>query len=194
MVLSAGDLQRALAVLHSVAAEARLERLPPVGALIETPPAVFTIGEILKHVDFVNVGTNDLTQYVLAADRNALEMFEDCSTLHPAVLRAVKAVVQAAAAAKRPLCVCGEAAGDPIVARLLVGLGVRQLSMSPALAPRMRQVLRASSCAELERLAQRALDCEDPDEVRKVLDGLDEEFRLQGAAPPAARPASAAES
>lgn len=180
MVLGAGDLQRALAVLRSVAAEAGLEKLPPVGALIETPSAVFTIGEIVRHVDFVSIGTNDLTQYVLAADRNSLEMFEDCSILHPAVLRAVKAVVQAAAAAKRPLCVCGEAAGDPVVARLLVGLGVRELSMSPALAPRVRQLLRGASCAELERFAQEAVECESPEAVRQTLDRLDRKGSPQG--------------
>lgn len=195
MVLGAGDLQRALAVLRSVAAEAGLERLPPVGALVETPSAVFTIAEITRHVDFLSIGTNDLTQYVLAADRNALEMFEDCSILHPAVLRAVKTVVQAAAAARRPVCVCGEAAGDPAVARLLVGLGVRELSMSPALAPRVRQVLRASVCAELERLAQRALDCDDPDGVRKLLHGgISGELPSPGTVPPTARPASPVQS
>ncbi|WP_333843971.1 phosphoenolpyruvate--protein phosphotransferase [Pelomicrobium sp.] len=195
MVLGAGDLQRALAVLRSVAAEVGLERLPPVGALVETPSAVFTIAEITRHVDFLSIGTNDLTQYVLAADRNALEMFEDCSILHPAVLRAVKTVVQAAAAARRPVCVCGEAAGDPAVARLLVGLGVRELSMSPALAPRVRQLLRASVCAELEHLAQRALDCDDPDGVRKLLHGgISGELPSPGTVPPTARPASPVQS
>lgn len=182
MVLGASDLDRALRLLHATADELGVRELPPVGALVETPSAVFAMNEILARVDFVSIGTNDLTQFVLAADRNAVALMDDYTVLHPSVLRAIHAVAAAAAAAARPVSVCGEAASDPRVARLLVGLGIRELSMSPVAAARVRYALRHARCDELHRLAASALACETPNEVRALVaesaDTRPETFRI----------------
>jgi phosphoenolpyruvate-protein phosphotransferase len=157
MVLGCADLQHARAIIQDVAGKEGIPHLPPVGTLVETPAAVFAIDEILAASDFVSIGTNDLTQFILAADRNALAMIDDYTVLHPSVLRAVQRVIKAADAAGKPATICGEAAADPGVACLLVGLGARRLSMSPVTAARVRFALRASYQHSLEQLAQAAL-------------------------------------
>lgn len=169
MVLGGGDLSQAIAALHEAADGLGVRQLPPVGAMVETPSSVFTIDEIARQSDFVSIGTNDLTQFILAADRNALEVHEDYSPLHPAVLRAIRQVVEAANRHGKPVCVCGEAAADPATACLLVGLGVRELSMNPVAAPRVRQTLRETRLSDLETLAREALACESPTVVRAKL-------------------------
>ena len=106
---------------------------PRIGAMIETPAALFALEEILEVADFVAIGTNDLTEYMLATDRDAADLTEECTPMHPAVLRAIKQVIEVAGAKHRPVCVCGEEAGDADFACLLAGLGIRELSMSPLL-------------------------------------------------------------
>jgi len=172
MVLGSHDLRQATDVLQQICREEGFFHPLKIGAMVETPSAVFTIAEILEAVDFVSVGTNDLTQFVLAADRNALDLLEDYSALHPAMLRAMKEVVGCAAAKGKPVSVCGEAAADPATACLLVGLGVRVLSMSPASAARVRQSLRRSRLSELERLALKALAMEDPSQIDRLVAGF----------------------
>ncbi|NIR31843.1 MAG: phosphoenolpyruvate--protein phosphotransferase [Gammaproteobacteria bacterium] len=174
MVLGGVDLGRALDVLRETARAAGAARLPPAGALIETPSAVFAVPEIVERADFLSIGTNDLTQFVLAADRNALTMMDDYTVLHPSVLRAIHTVVRAATDAGRPVSVCGEAAGDPAVACLLVGLGVRELSMSPVAAARVRFALQHVPSTALAEVASGALRCESPDAVRALLGELRE--------------------
>jgi len=172
MVLGSHDLRQASALLEAICREEGLSRPVKVGAMVETPSAVFTISDILEMVDFVSIGTNDLTQFVLAADRNALDLVEDYSALHPAMLRAVREVVRAAAATGKAVSVCGEAGADPGTACLLVGLGVRTLSMSPVSAARVRRLLRQKTCSELERLAQTALAMEDPRQIESLVAGF----------------------
>jgi phosphoenolpyruvate-protein kinase (PTS system EI component) len=169
MVLGEGDLREAIAQVHLAAAEEGLTHLPRIGAMIETPSALFSLPQILRQVDFVSIGTNDLTQFMLAADRNAVQLAEDYSVLHPAVLRAVRHVVEACRDADREVSVCGEAAGDAETAGLLVGLGVRRLSMSPLRAAAVRYHLRCARLDELQTLAERALASESAAEVRRLL-------------------------
>jgi len=157
MVLGGADLQHALSIIQDVAEKEGLPELPPIGTVIETPAAVFAIEEILAACDFVSIGTNDLTQFILAADRNALAMIDDYTVLHPSVLRAVNRVIEAADTVGKPVSVCGEAAADPRVACLLIGLGARRLSMSPVSAARVRYAVRASYQSSLQSLAQAAL-------------------------------------
>ena len=158
MVLGHTDLQHAMSIIRDVAGNDGISNLPPIGTLVETPSAVFTIEEILATCDFISIGTNDLTQFMLAADRNALAMIDDYTVLHPSVLRAVYRVIGAANAAGKPVTVCGEAAADPRVACLLIGLGARKLSMSPVSAAQVRYAVRASHLKTLESLAQVALN------------------------------------
>jgi phosphoenolpyruvate-protein kinase (PTS system EI component) len=157
MVIGRADLREALSIIRALATEEGIRELPPIGALVETPSAVFAIEEILADVAFVSIGTNDLTQFILAVDRNALALIDDYTVLHPSVLRAVHRVIEASDAAGRPVTVCGEAAADPRVACLLVGLGVRALSMSPVSSARVRYALRAACADGLAAVARSAL-------------------------------------
>jgi phosphoenolpyruvate-protein phosphotransferase len=173
MVLGGADLTQAITIIREVATEEGISELPPIGTLVETPAAVFAIVEILAASDFISIGTNDLTQFILAADRNSLAMIDDYTVLHPSVLRAIHRVIEAADAAGKPVAVCGEAAADPRVACLLAGLGVRRLSMSPLSAARVRYALRASHQSSLESLAQAALASDSAARVTDILtDGL----------------------
>jgi phosphoenolpyruvate-protein phosphotransferase len=149
-----------VASLHELWAESTIG-LPDVsvgiGAMIEVPSAALLADELLRELDFASIGTNDLLQYVLAADRGdpALSRFHDA--LHPAHLRLIDQVARAAARTGRGLSVCGEMAADPIGAALLVGLGIRELSMVPAAMRGVRAMIRATPHAALAELAANAL-------------------------------------
>jgi phosphoenolpyruvate-protein phosphotransferase len=169
MVLGGADVREAKACLAHASGRVAGAASVQIGAMIETPAAVFLIDEILAEVDFVSLGTNDLTQLVLAADRDAIDLLEGYSLLHPAVLRAIRRVVEAARAGGRRVSVCGESAGDPATALLLVGLGVYELSMSPRRAARVRHAIRSFPRSDLEGLAREALGASS---IREVTDGL----------------------
>jgi len=170
MVLEEEDLRRAVEHFEQVSREEAGELDVAIGAMIETPSALFDLPAILDVADFLSIGTNDLVQFMLAADRNALDMMAAVSVLHPSVLRAIRAVVEAAGDAGKPVCVCGEAAGDPRVACLLVGLGIRQLSMSPVRAAKVRQAIRSHRATELDELAQEKLRCRSEKEALVLID------------------------
>jgi phosphoenolpyruvate-protein phosphotransferase len=169
MVLGDSDLREATARLRAVRDELAGGHRIEVGAMIETPAAVFLIDQILDEVEFVSLGTNDLTQFVLAADRDAVDLLDGYSALHPSVLRAVARVVEAARDRGRHVSVCGETAGDPATAALLVGLGVRELSMSPRRAARVRHTLLCIECGQAESLASAALACRTSRDVTLLL-------------------------
>lgn len=157
MVTGWWEVKEALELVQAVSEEEKLERPVPVGAMIETPAAVFALPEILGCVDFISIGCNDLSQYMLACERTHYNHGIGETTLHPSLLRAVNQIVTAANQANRPVCVCGEAASDPVLAAVFTGLGVRELSVSPARAPIIRYALRHLSLAEAKRLADHAL-------------------------------------
>jgi phosphoenolpyruvate-protein kinase (PTS system EI component) len=172
MVLGHADLRHAISIIEEVAREESVNSLPPIGTLVETPSAVFSIDDILAITDFVSIGTNDLTQFMLAADRNALALIDDYTVLHPSVLRAVRRVIEAADAAGKPATVCGEAAADPRVACLLAGMGARILSMSPVTAARVRIAVRNSDITSLQELAKTALNSDSAQTVSAMATAL----------------------
>ncbi|MBV8136258.1 MAG: phosphoenolpyruvate--protein phosphotransferase [Deltaproteobacteria bacterium] len=169
MVLGAADFGAARSIIEKLARDEHLRERPKIGAMIETPAAVLTIHDILDVADFASIGTNDLTQFILAADRNAFDVIEHHTVLHPAVLRAIKLVAEAGEKAGKAISVCGEAAANPAVAGLLIGLGIRQLSMSPAASAWVRQRIRTLDSREAETLAERALKCTDAELVRMAI-------------------------
>jgi phosphotransferase system enzyme I (PtsI) len=173
MVVGPHDLACACAALDHAMDELGARQRPPVGAMIEIPAALFALEKIIHMVDFVAIGTNDLTQYLLALDRDAAELSAECTPWHPLVLRAIRQVIEAAATAGRPVCVCGEDAGDPDFAYLLVALGVRELSVNFGGIPSVRAAVRTIDCRETQELAHQALACNTPAEVRALL----QEFR-----------------
>lgn len=173
MVLGGGDLQQGIDHLRAAAKQVGIEQLPAVGAMIETPAALFALPDILRLVQFVSVGTNDLTQLMLAVDRGASELADDYSVLHPSILRAIRQVVEMGKSAGREVCVCGESAGDADAAALLVGLGVTELSMSPLRAAAVRHRLRSLEYHRLSELATKALAAPSVHEVRSLLHSID---------------------
>ena len=172
MVIGGDDFAQAIATVERVANQLGVLRRPPIGAMIETPAALYALDEILELADFVSLGTNDLTQYMLAVDRDLAEGTDDCTAMHPAVLRAIKQVVEAADKRECPVCVCGEEAADPDFACLLVGLGIRELSMTPARAATVRHSLRKIACHEAFEVANSALECQTAQQVREFLQQL----------------------
>jgi phosphoenolpyruvate-protein kinase (PTS system EI component) len=140
-----------------------------LGIMIEVPAAALTAPHLAQEADFFSIGTNDLTQYTLAADRGNERVAALADPLHPAVLRLIASAAEAASARGAWTGVCGELAGEPRAAALLLGLGVRELSMSPPAIPLVKEAIREITLASAETLAARALGCATADEVRSLL-------------------------
>ena len=166
------SLQEVLA-LRSVCERIRAELDAPVvrlGIMVEVPSAAIMADVLAPHVDFFSIGTNDLTQYALAIDRQHPDLAAEADSLHPAVLRLIRATVEGARKHDRWVGVCGGIAGDPFGAALLAGLGVDELSMTPRDIPAVKARLRSADHADLRALADKALALETADQVRR-LDG-----------------------
>ncbi|WP_370558170.1 phosphoenolpyruvate--protein phosphotransferase [Edwardsiella tarda] len=141
---------------------------PRVGVMLEVPALAYMLPELATRVDFISVGTNDLTQYLLAVDRNNTRVAALYDGLHPAMLRLLQQVVRECNTLALPVSVCGEMAGDPMGALLLVGLGFRQLSMNGHSVPRIKYLLRHLDLADMERLAARMVATHSSTEVRHL--------------------------
>lgn len=137
-----------------------------IGVMIEVPSMVFMMGHLASRVDFISVGTNDLTQYLLAVDRNNTRVASLYDSLHPAMLRALNHIAQEAERHGIDLCLCGEMAGDPMCVALLVGMGYRHLSMNGRSVARVKYLLRHISLEEVQLLSQRSLEAQLATEVR----------------------------
>lgn len=145
--------------------------LQTAGAMIEVPAAALRARSILASVDFVSIGTNDLSQYTLAADRMNGELADLLDPWQPAVLELVARVAAAGRDLGKPVGVCGEAASDPLLACVFAGMGITSLSMSAPSVPAVRAALAANTMADCERLAQLALDAADAESARKAVAG-----------------------
>ncbi|HKM97605.1 MAG TPA: phosphoenolpyruvate--protein phosphotransferase [Buttiauxella sp.] len=137
-----------------------------IGIMVEVPSMVFMLGHLASRVDFISVGTNDLTQYLLAVDRNNTRVASLYDSLHPAMLRALNHIAKEAERNGIDLCLCGEMAGDPMCVALLIGLGYRHLSMNGRSVARVKYLLRHISLDEVQILAQRSLEAQLATEVR----------------------------
>jgi len=142
----------------------------PLGAMIEVPSAAVLTAVLAKEVDFFSLGTNDLVQYVLAADREDASVGDYYQPLHPAVLRVIRFVADAARTAGRPLSICGEMAGDPAYTELLLGLGLREFSVAPGEILEVKNAIRAATLADAETLATAALALGSTAEVAELLE------------------------
>ena len=169
MVMGVADLRKACNLVDEVLETEHFAKRPPIGAMIETPAAVFDIQEIVKVVDFVSIGTNDLAHFILASDRQSQESSGVHSFLHPCVLRATEQVVRATLNQGVGLTVCGEAAGNPVAACLLVGMGVRDLSMNPFYAARVCHVLGQLNLEQMEVVVRDALSATTPEDVQQIV-------------------------
>ena len=169
MVIGGDDLAQAVAAVDRAVEQLDAFRRPTVGAMIETPAALFALDEILELADFVAIGTNDLTQFMLAADRHLSMGTDVCTPYHPAVLRAIKQIVQFTSHWGRPVCVCGEEAGEADFACLLVGLGVQELSLGPSRSAAVRQAICRIDSRKAFEVAEQAIQCRSPADVRELL-------------------------
>ncbi|MFI5336051.1 MAG: phosphoenolpyruvate--protein phosphotransferase [Opitutales bacterium] len=167
MISGADEIDRANALLEEAKDELRARQLAfdaelRTGTMIEIPSAALTADVLAEKCDFFSIGTNDLIQYLLAIDRGNNRIAHLYDPSHPAVLRTIRQVIQAAQAHKVKVSVCGEMAGDPIYAPLLLGMGVDELSMTPALLPAVKYLLRNTKFSDARKLAEAALAETDP--------------------------------
>ncbi len=175
MVTNVKEIIQFKEVLSEVMQRLEQEGIPfdasiPVGAMVEVPSVALMADRFAAEVDFLSIGTNDLTQYVLAVDRGndlVAELYED---LHPAVLKLIKKTVDAARKAGIPVSLCGELATNLRAVPVLIGLGIDTLSASPVYLPAIKRVVRAMKLSEGRRLAKKALQSGDASDLREMLD------------------------
>jgi len=149
-----------------------------VGIMVELPAAVLGAKMLAKEVDYFSIGTNDLIQYTLACDRNNQRVKKWYDPYHPAVLISIKQVADAAAQAGKPATLCGEMAGDPVNAILLMGLGVRSFSLSAPNIPRVKEAIRNSSLAQAKLIAEQVLSMDSAQEIGAYMIKVKEELGL----------------
>ena len=174
MISSVSELEMALELIHRAWAELTGEEgfelnMPRIGAMVEVPSAIFLARELARRVDFLSVGSNDLTQYILAVDRNNPQVADLYQAMHPAVLSAMNHVVRAAHAEGKVAGVCGELAGDPLGAMLLMGMGYDSLSMNASNLLRVKALIRQSSMSEIKPLLRQLLHMPDAESVRQAM-------------------------
>lgn len=176
MVTNVAEVRAAREVYDRVARRLRRrgdrlpEKLPPLGIMIETPGAALSADALALEADFFAIGTNDLTAYTLAVDRSESNVAELYDPMHPAVLRLVQFATEAALRMRMPVSICGELAGSPRLAPLLLGLGVRSLSMNASAVPKVKQAIRSAKIDDCIRFARRVMEQGDPDRIRQMLD------------------------
>ena len=175
MVTTYDELDQALALTDEVRRELARERVPfdpklEVGMMVETPSAVWSADHMAKRVAFFSIGSNDLIQYTLAMDRGNAKIAYLYEPLDPAILRSVRATVEAGHAAGIWTGVCGEMAGDPRIAAILLGMGVDELSVSPFDLPRVKAVIRTLPMAKAKALAGAALALPSAGAIRRLLE------------------------
>ncbi len=161
MISGAKELDDALKFIYQAYQEVSQQDprvvMPQIGIMLEVPSMLYLLPLIADKIDFVSVGTNDLTQYLLAVDRNNARVADVYESMHPAVVMALKQIQQICTTHQIPVCVCGELAGDPIGALLLIGLGYTTLSMNTSNVAKVKYLVRHSELAELTQLAEQAL-------------------------------------
>ncbi|MBS7662871.1 phosphoenolpyruvate--protein phosphotransferase [Pseudomonas lalucatii] len=173
MISGIQELEEALHLIHRAWGEVRDEGtdvpLPPIGVMIEIPAAVYQTRELARQVDFLSVGSNDLTQYLLAVDRNNPRVADLYDFLHPAVLQALRRVISDAHAEGKPVSICGEMAGDPAAAVLLMAMGFDSLSMNATNLPKVKWLLRQISLGKAQELLGQVMSIDNPHLIHSTL-------------------------
>jgi phosphoenolpyruvate-protein kinase (PTS system EI component) len=140
-----------------------------VGIMVEIPAAAVTADQLAKEIDFFSIGTNDLSQYTMAADRTNAHVSSLASGFQPAVLRLIKQVINASHAEGKWTGLCGELAGEPLAIPILLGLGLDEFSMNPPQIPIAKQLIRTLSLKDTQKLAEEALNLEDDEQVKALV-------------------------
>lgn len=165
MVVDTSDIERTREMIAQAARDLRLAPTIELGVMVETPAAALMAEELAAAADFISIGTNDLTQYVLAADRANASVGSIYDPLHPAVLRLVHAAVAAARRQRTPIAACGELAADARGVLLLVGMGVSELSVSPPAVPRIKALVRRLSAAGAGAVVEDVMTLQTPSAI-----------------------------
>jgi phosphoenolpyruvate-protein phosphotransferase (PTS system enzyme I) len=185
LISGVAELRQAKALCEEVRHELAREGIAhaphvPLGVMIETPSAALIADLLAAECDFLSIGTNDLIQYTLAADRDDEHVGYLYHPLHPAILRALRQTVVGAAKAGKPVAMCGDMAGDPILAWVLMGLGLRNLSMAPRQIPVVKSIIRSTQMEDAERLLAQALTMSTETEVEELVYGaMNKRFPLE---------------
>lgn len=169
MITSASEVDAVKELLARASCESGASGPVMLGAMIEVPSALYQMEALSRRVDFFSIGSNDLTQYLLAVDRTNARVSARFDSLHPAVLRAIAQAIRGAREACRPISVCGEMAGDPPSAVLLMGLGIDSLSMAASCIAPVKRALRTFTRQQAQTLAAEAVGAEDPSDVHRLL-------------------------
>lgn len=175
MLSNINEMQQVLQMIDEIKSELAQKAIPfdrdiSVGGMIEVPAAAVCADVFAKHLDFLSIGTNDLIQYTMAIDRVNDEVNYLYDPLHPAVLRLIHQSLQAGEKAGIPVAVCGEMAGETEYTRLLLGLGLREFSVHPAVLLEVKQIIMHSRVKELEKLARKALNASSGAEIRQLME------------------------
>ena len=174
MVATAQEVRDARKVLDECISELKAEGKPfaeniEVGIMVEIPSAALVADQLAKEVDFFSIGTNDLSQYTMAADRTNPKVSELSNAFFPAVLRLIRDVIKAAHAEGKWVGMCGELAGEPLAAPILLGLGLDEFSMNPPMVPLLKQILRGLDAGEMRSIAEQALNLESPKQIEDLV-------------------------
>jgi phosphotransferase system enzyme I (PtsI) len=174
MIATVGEVRRAKHIYQECLAELKAEGKPAaekmqVGIMVEIPAAAVTADQLVKEIDFFSIGTNDLSQYTMAADRTNAHVSGLASGFQPAVLRLIKQVIDASHAEGKWTGLCGELAGEPLAIPILLGLGLDEFSMNPPQIPIAKQLIRTLSVKDTQKLAEEALNLEDDEQVKALV-------------------------
>ncbi len=177
LISGVAELRAAKRICTDVCAELKREGIAhnpraPLGVMIETPSAAFIADLLAAECDFLSIGTNDLIQYALAADREDEHVGYLYHPLHPAIIRAIRQIVTASGQVAKPVAMCGDMAGDPILVWILLGLGLRNFSMAPRQIPVVKSIVRATNLSEADRLVAQALQMRTEAEVEGLVYGV----------------------
>jgi phosphoenolpyruvate-protein phosphotransferase (PTS system enzyme I) len=176
LISGVAELRATKELCREVRDELAREGLPhaeriPLGVMVETPSAALIPDLLATECDFLSIGTNDLIQYALAADREDEHVGYLYHPLHPAILRALRQIVLAAERLGKPVAMCGDMAGDPMLTWILIGLGLRNLSMAPRQIPLVKSIIRSTNVPEAERLLAQALAMSTETEIEELVYG-----------------------
>jgi phosphotransferase system enzyme I (PtsI) len=182
MISGTEELDKANFIFNEVKEELLSEKIAfnpkiQVGAMIELPSAVSIIDLLAKKVDFFSVGTNDLIQYLMAVDRMDDRVSHLYQPTHPAVLRSLKVIFEQSESNQKPVCVCGEMAGEPIYALLLIGLGARSLSASISRLPEIKHYIRLINLGELKELINELMTLDQAEPIEQKLSAFLEKIK-----------------
>ncbi len=154
--------------------------MPKIGAMIEVPSAIFQLDKILQYVDFISIGSNDLTQYLLAVDRNNSRVERFYNPLHPSVLQAIWQISKLTKQHQKPLSLCGELAADPLATLILIGMGFDSLSMNASALPKIKWIIRTVKFEDCQKILEKILKLDRSSSIKKYLQESLIDFGLGG--------------